>query len=103
MSDNTGQRPTDPPPGNPGGSTPFACPGCDAQTTGKEMHEYAGWIWGEDGSALDFPIPEWTKNLLEQGRIMWDDKTIPCLQCPHCRVTFAIDVIQNALQRTPPA
>ena len=103
MDDNTAERPTTPTPDESGGNTPFACPGRDTNTTVREMLEYGGWIWGEDGSALDLPLSEWIKDSLEQGRASWNDKTIPCLQCPHCQVIFSIDIIQNALQKTPPA
>ena len=92
------KQPWTPKEGEQGGNTPFACPGCTAQITMRQMLEFGGWIWGEDGSALDLDLPEWVESELKEGKASWEDRLIPCLQCPRCEGIFAITILDEVIK-----
>jgi hypothetical protein len=62
------------------------------------MAKYGGLIEGEDGSALDLELPEWMEREFREGKVTWEDRLIPCLQCPHCQVIFEIAMLDEAIK-----
>jgi hypothetical protein len=62
------------------------------------MAEYGGLIEGEDSSTTDIELPEWMERELREGKTTWEDRLIPCLQCPHCQVIFAINLVDEAIK-----
>lgn len=92
------QQPWTPTGNDHGGNTPFPCPSCTAQITARQMLEHGGWIWGEDSSTLDMELPEWMEHELKEGKAEWEDRLIPCLQCPHCQLIFEITIVIEAIK-----